>query len=140
MSKFCIDLEGVMLPDAIAAVVEAWLDAQSEEPTLKQNRKSYQNGESIQRRYSVHSTEWQDGWIFLRYLGKSGESKIAICRSDQYNFDLGMPQFLIDGGNPRHLFHINSDSGCSMILPSNIKRPGQQPLHTFKSKKPRYSL
>jgi predicted transcriptional regulator len=29
MSKFCIDLEGVMLPDAIAAVVEAWYDAQS---------------------------------------------------------------------------------------------------------------
>jgi hypothetical protein len=27
MSKFCIDLEGVMLPDAIAAVVEAWYDA-----------------------------------------------------------------------------------------------------------------
>jgi hypothetical protein len=29
MSKFCIDLEGMMLPDAIAAVVEAWYDAQS---------------------------------------------------------------------------------------------------------------
>jgi hypothetical protein len=28
MSKFCIDLEGMMLPDAIAAVVEAWYDAQ----------------------------------------------------------------------------------------------------------------
>jgi hypothetical protein len=28
MSKFCIDLEGVMLPDAIAALVEAWSDAQ----------------------------------------------------------------------------------------------------------------
>ena len=30
VSKFCIDLEGVMLPDAIAAVVEAWYDAQNE--------------------------------------------------------------------------------------------------------------
>jgi hypothetical protein len=29
MSKFCIDLEGMMLPDAIAAVVEAWYDAQN---------------------------------------------------------------------------------------------------------------
>ena len=29
MSKFCIDLEGVMLPDAIAAVVEAWYEAQT---------------------------------------------------------------------------------------------------------------
>ena len=28
MSKFCIDLEGMMLPDAIAAVVDAWYDAQ----------------------------------------------------------------------------------------------------------------
>ena len=31
MSKFCIDLEGMMLPDAIAAVVEAWYDAQNVE-------------------------------------------------------------------------------------------------------------
>ena len=50
MSKFCIDLEDMMLPDAIAAVVEAWYDAQSEEAKPKQNRSSYQNGESIQMR------------------------------------------------------------------------------------------
>jgi len=31
MSKFCIELEGVMLPDAIAAVVEAWYEAQNVE-------------------------------------------------------------------------------------------------------------
>ena len=31
MSKFCIELEGVMLPDAIAAVVEAWYDVQNVE-------------------------------------------------------------------------------------------------------------
>jgi len=132
MTKFCIELEDMALPDAIAAVVEAWLDAQSEEPTLNQNRKSYQNGESIQRRYSVHSNEWEDGWIFLRYIG---ESKAGICRSDKYNFDLGMPQFLIDGGNPMRLFHIGSGSGCSMMLPHNIKRPGQQPLPIVKRKK-----
>ena len=35
MTKFCIDLEDMMLPDAIAAVVEAWLDAQSEENPSK---------------------------------------------------------------------------------------------------------
>ena len=29
MSKFCIELEGMMMPDAIAAVVEAWYDAQN---------------------------------------------------------------------------------------------------------------
>jgi len=33
MSKFCIDLEGTMLPDVIAAVVEAWYDAQNVEST-----------------------------------------------------------------------------------------------------------
>ncbi len=31
MSKFCIELEGVTLPDAIAAVVEAWYDVQNVE-------------------------------------------------------------------------------------------------------------
>jgi len=34
MTKFCIELEDMALPDAIAAVVEAWLDAQSEENTI----------------------------------------------------------------------------------------------------------
>jgi hypothetical protein len=33
MSKFCIDLEGMMLPDAIAAVVEAWYDVQNAKST-----------------------------------------------------------------------------------------------------------
>ena len=33
MSKFCIDLEGMLLPDAIAAVVEAWYEAQSVDNT-----------------------------------------------------------------------------------------------------------
>ncbi len=35
MSKFCIDLEGIMLPDAIAAVVEAWYEAQNCTPQDK---------------------------------------------------------------------------------------------------------
>jgi hypothetical protein len=34
MKQFCIDLEGVMLPDAIAAIVEAWHDAQNIGPEL----------------------------------------------------------------------------------------------------------
>jgi hypothetical protein len=33
MSNFCIDLEGMMLPDAIAAVVEAWYEAQNTHAT-----------------------------------------------------------------------------------------------------------
>jgi hypothetical protein len=38
MTKFCIELEDMALPDAIAAVVEAWLDAQSEEPSKSQTQ------------------------------------------------------------------------------------------------------
>jgi hypothetical protein len=41
MSKFCIDLEGVMLPDAIAAVVEAWYDAQNEAGERPATKKCY---------------------------------------------------------------------------------------------------
>ena len=29
MSKFCIELKGMMLPDAIAAVIEAWYETQN---------------------------------------------------------------------------------------------------------------
>jgi hypothetical protein len=35
MTKFCIELEGMMLPDAIAAVVEAWYDAQNTQAVKK---------------------------------------------------------------------------------------------------------
>jgi biotin operon repressor len=46
MSKFCIELEGVTLPDAIAAVVEAWYDAQNVE--VDQSVKYY-NIDELQR-------------------------------------------------------------------------------------------
>jgi len=39
MSKFCIDLEGVLLPDAIAAVCDAWYDAQDAEIIDSQEKK-----------------------------------------------------------------------------------------------------
>jgi hypothetical protein len=41
MSNFCIDLEGMMLPDAIAAVVEAWYDAQNEAGDRQVTKKCY---------------------------------------------------------------------------------------------------
>jgi hypothetical protein len=47
MSKFCINLEGLMLPDAIAAVVEAWYDAQNAGNMAKQNHGPYRPGEPI---------------------------------------------------------------------------------------------
>lgn len=37
MSKFCIELEGMMLPDAIAAVVEAWYDAQNTDKIIDEH-------------------------------------------------------------------------------------------------------
>jgi hypothetical protein len=45
MSKFCIDLEGMMMTDAIAAVVEAWLDAQNVEASSPQNTETYEPGD-----------------------------------------------------------------------------------------------
>jgi biotin operon repressor len=39
MSKFCIELEGMMLPDAIAAVVEAWYEAQNTQTTIGEGKK-----------------------------------------------------------------------------------------------------
>ena len=39
MNKFCIDLDGVMLPDAIAAVVEAWYEAQNTQTTVSEKKK-----------------------------------------------------------------------------------------------------
>ena len=40
MSKFCIELEGVMLPDAIAAVVEAWYEAQNMDISINEKAKN----------------------------------------------------------------------------------------------------
>ena len=48
MSKFCIDLEGVMLPDAIAAVVEAWYDVQNKAGE-RQAIKKYYTVEELQK-------------------------------------------------------------------------------------------
>jgi hypothetical protein len=48
MSKFCINLESMMLPDAIAAVVEAWYDAQNAGNMAKQNHGPYRPGEPIE--------------------------------------------------------------------------------------------
>jgi hypothetical protein len=59
MSKFCIDLEGVMLPDAIAAVVEAWYDAQN---TLVSNANEEIAG-CRQRIVEITARHIQDGHL-----------------------------------------------------------------------------
>ena len=49
MSKFCIELKGMMLPDAIAAVVEAWYEAQN----LTLQIKSQENAD-------IRLTDWAE--------------------------------------------------------------------------------
>jgi hypothetical protein len=77
MSKFCIDLEGVMLPDAIAAVVEAWYDAQIEE---KQSTMS-QKINLIDQELSMHVIDSIIGT--LNQSPKIKGSRLAIERRGQ---------------------------------------------------------
>ena len=78
MSKFCIDLEDMMLPDAIAAVVEAWLDAQSEEASEKwEDELRLQVKREFGRGWSIRSM----GATKLNPLGKCQLTRIAPDRS-----------------------------------------------------------
>jgi hypothetical protein len=53
MSKFCIDLEGMMLPDAIAAVVEAWYEAQNAELAQIKHEISDASVADLERRWGI---------------------------------------------------------------------------------------
>jgi hypothetical protein len=53
MSKFCIDLEGMMLPDAIAAVVEAWYEAQNVEFAQVKREISDASVADLERRWGI---------------------------------------------------------------------------------------
>jgi hypothetical protein len=69
MSKFCINLESMMLPDAIAAVVEAWYDAQNAGNMAKQNHGPYRPGEPIEIRDSAApGSAWKRGWVFYKSI------------------------------------------------------------------------
>jgi hypothetical protein len=63
MSKFCIELKGMMLPDAIAAVVIAWHDAQDTEPINIDDEWHERVRSEIRRQHGR-------GWV-LRSVGKS---------------------------------------------------------------------
>ena len=57
MSKFCIELEGISMPDAIAAVVEAWYDAQN---TLIISKPDSVIAELVpQKSDGIRLSEWQ---------------------------------------------------------------------------------
>ena len=63
MSKFCIELEGVMLPDAIAAVIEAWYDSQiifndSDAKLPEKDLKELQSSEGESKRTKWKQCAW----------------------------------------------------------------------------------
>jgi hypothetical protein len=53
MSRFCIQLGGITLPDAIAAVVEAWYDAQDCVPRDKSRPDSLTSMADLSGRWGV---------------------------------------------------------------------------------------
>lgn len=77
MTKFCIELEEMALPDAIAAVVEAWLDAQSEEPSKKWED-DLRN--AIKRQYG---RGWSVGSRGLTKLNPSGKCQLTRIAPDR---------------------------------------------------------
>ena len=84
MTKFCIDLEDMMLPDAIAAVVEAWLDAQSEEPSKKWDPSKKWEDElrnEIKRKFGRGWSTGSRGSTKLNPLGKCQLTRIAPDRT-----------------------------------------------------------
>ena len=122
MTKFCIDLEDMMLPDAIAAVVEAWLDAQSEDNLHKQQDAPFKPGEPIEVRDSAApGSAWKRGWVFY----KACNVKIGICLANKWNHELSKPDYEARNGH-RYLFS-DRDSGCTVKQPENIRRVVIQP-------------
>lgn len=128
MSKFCIDLEGVMLPDAIAAVVEAWYDAQNVDNLIEQKcpMGKYQPGMQIEVRDSIYESAWKRGWVFY----KAYDKKVGICESDKWNFELNLPSYVVDGGGQycgKGDVYSSRESGCRMKQYQNIRRMVAQP-------------
>lgn len=116
MNKFCIDLDGVTLPDAIAAVVEAWYEAQNVENLIEQKNEPCQPGEIIEIK-NWQTDEWEGGWVFFKAMKK----KVGICSADQWNIDSRKPNWLV-AGNPESCIFSSHNTGCKMRLPENIRR------------------
>jgi len=128
MSTFCIDLEGVMLPDAIAAVVEAWYDAQNVGNLVEQKYPlgKYQPGMQIEVRDSIYESAWKRGWIFY----KAYDKRVGICESDKWNFELNLPNYIVDGGGQycnKSDVYSSRESGCRVKQYQNIRRMVAQP-------------
>ena len=128
MSKFCIDLEGVMLPDAIAAVVEAWYDAQNVDNLVEQKYPlgKYQPGDLIEVRDSASpGSAWKRGWVF--YKACNSAARVGICLSDKWNDKFNEPDYIAEGGNASYVFSNPTVSGCRLKQPNNIRKIIRQP-------------
>lgn len=113
-----------MLPDAIAAVVEAWYDAQNADSMDEQQHLPFKPGEPIEVRDSAApGSAWKRGWVFY----KACNVKIGICQVDKWNHELNKPDFLISNRNEFWNVFSNSDSGCRVKQPENIRRVVIQP-------------
>jgi hypothetical protein len=118
MSKFCIQLNDISLPDAIAAVVEAWYDAQNTEGGLPQGPLTYEPGERIEiRDTTVLYESWHSGFVFYKAMSK----KVGICAADKWNFEQKTPEYLLNGGQSGSIF-TDRESGCLMKMPNNIRK------------------
>jgi hypothetical protein len=124
MSKFCIDLDGVMLPDAIAAVVEAWLDAQSVGNLIEREHVPCQPGDIIEiKDSSAPGSAWKRGWIFY----KTYNARVGICLADKWNNEFNKPDYIVKGGNASYVFSDPTVSGCRLKYPHNIRKIILQP-------------
>jgi hypothetical protein len=97
MSKFCIELEGIAMPDAIAAVVEAWYDAQninivvSKDASKDVNKTDQWEGElrlKIKR-------EFGRGWSIFKTNGNKlnpyGKTRLTRINSDRTRESVVIP-------------------------------------------------
>ena len=126
MSKFCIDLEGVMLPDAIAAVVEAWYDAQSVGNLIEQEHVPYQPGDLIEVRDSASpGSAWKRGWVF--YKACNSAARVGICLADKWNDKFNEPDYIAEGGDASYVFSNPTVSRCRLKQPNNIRKMIHQP-------------
>jgi biotin operon repressor len=125
MSKFCIDLDGVMLPDAIAAVVEAWYDAQNADNMDEQQHSPFKPGESIEIRDSAApGSAWKRGWVFYKYCN----AKVGICLSHKWSDKFNEPYAISSGDcDTGNVFSNPTVSGCRLRQPHNIRKMVIQP-------------
>ena len=125
VSKFCIDLEGMMLPDAIAAVVEAWYDAQNADNMDEQQHSPFKPGESIEIRDSAApGSAWKRGWVFYKYCN----AKVGICLSHKWSDKFNEPYAIASGDcDTGNVFGNPTISGCRLRQPHNIRKMVIQP-------------